>query len=351
MSEDQMQRHLLGLAALAMVLGAAGCVNDPTSDLSGTPTRIVASYAKLLMTEGDTVGVTAELHDAQGAPLNLVPVASSATPAVVDVVSQHQATPQPYLQFSVAGVAAGAGLIILSYEGVAPDTITVAVFPVSFDGAVAVKTGGQLDTVTIAAGSVVSFDPATTTVDIEGVPARLLSVTANAITAIARNAGAVAAATVTLNNVLFLAGTADETPIQSIDADATPDIRGEANEPANNDPSTAPVIGVNGPYVEGLISSGDADDFWAFTLAADATVTAQLDFDGDGGSPDIDMYLLGPAPTNDNYCDLDNCDAASGAQPEIASADLAAGTYYVYVNFYAAGSGTEPFYYKLTVTQ
>jgi hypothetical protein len=340
MSEDRMQRHLLGLAALAMVLSAAGCVKDPTSGLAGTPTRIVASYAKLLMTEGDTVRVTAELRDEQGAPLDIMPVASAPTPAVVDVVRQSQASPQAYLQVDVAGVAAGAGIIVLSYESLA-DTITVAVFPVTFDGAVSVKT---------AAGSVVTFDPAATTVDIDGVPARPLTLTADAITVIARNAKPVAAAKITLNNVVFLAGTADETPILAIDAEATPAIRGEATEPANNDPATAPTVAVNGAYVEGLISSTDADDFWAFTIAAGADVTIEVAFDGDGGSPDIDAYLLGPAPTSDNYCDLDDCSMGTGAQPETGTFTLAAGTYYVDVEWYADGTGTGPFYYKLTVT-
>lgn len=343
-----MQRHLLGLAALAVVLGAAGCVKDPTSGLAGTPTRIVASYAKLLMTEGDTVRVTAELRDEQGAPLNIMPVASAPTPTVVDVVSQEQASPQPFLQFDVAGVAAGAGIIVLSYENLA-DTITVAVFPVVFDGAVAVKTGGQLDTVTIAAGSVVSFDPAATTVTIDGEPARMLTVTADAITAIARNTGAVAAAKITISNVVFLAGTADETSIQSIDAEATPAIRGESTEPANNDPATAPTVALNG-FVEGLISSSDADDFWAFTLVATTDVTIEVGFDDDGANPDIDVYLLGPAPVSDNFCDLDGCSMATGAQPESGTFTLPAGTYYVDVEYYDAGTATAPFYYKLKVT-
>ncbi len=344
-----MQRHLLGLAALAVVLGAAGCVKDPTSGLAGTPTRIVASYAKLLMTEGDTVRVTAELRDEQGAPLNIMPVASAPTPAVVDVVDQEQASPQPYLQFDVAGVAAGAGIIVLSYENLA-DTITVAVFPVVFDGAVAVKTGGQLDTVTIAAGSVVSFDPAATTVTIDGEPARMLTVTADAITAIARNTGAVATAQITIDNVVFLAGTSDETPIQSIDAEATPAIRGESTEPANNDPATAPTVAAVNGLVEGLISSTDADDFWAFTLATPADVTIEVSFDDDGGSPDIDVYLLGPAPVGDNYCDLDGCSMGTGAQPEGGTFTLPAGTYYVDVEWFDDGDATGPFYYKLKVT-
>lgn len=345
-----MQRHLLGLAALAVVLGAAGCVKDPTSGLAGTPTRIVASYAKLLMTEGDTVRVTAELRDEQGAPLNIMPVASAPTPAVVDVVDQEQASPQPYLQFDVAGVAAGAGIIVLSYENLA-DTITVAVFPVVFDGAVAVKTGGQLDTVTIAAGSVVSFDPAATTVTIDGEPARMLTVTADAITAIARNAGAVAAATITIDNVVFLAGTADETPIQTIDAEATPAIRGEANEPGNNawDAATDTPIPLNG-FVEGLLSSSDADDYLVFTLAADATVTITVAFDGDGGDPDIDAYLLGVDAAAGDYCDLDGCSMGTGADPETDTIALPAGTYIIDVYLYDSGTATPPHYYKASVT-
>ena len=337
-----MQRHLLGLAALAVVLGAAGCVKDPTSGLAGTPTRIVASYAKLLMTEGDTVRVTAELRDEQGAPLNIMPVASAPTPTVVDVVSQEQALPQPYLQFDVAGVAAGAGIIVLSYENLA-DTITVAVFPVVFDGAVTVQTGGQLDTVTIAAGSVVSFDPAATTVTIDGEPARMLTVTADAITALARNTGAVAAAKITIDNVVFLAGTSDETAIQSIDAEATPAIRGEANEPGNNARATATTVAVNG-FAEGLISSSDVNDYFTFTLAAPATVSVEVSFDGDGADPDIDVRVLNAAGADQDW------GMETGAQPEAGSGALAAGTYYVRVIWYDSGAATPPHYFKVTVT-
>jgi hypothetical protein len=331
------------------MLGVAGCTQDPTSDLGGTPTRIVASYAKLLMTVGDTVGVTAELRDEQGAPLDLMPVASAPTPTVVDVVSQQQATPQPYLQLSVTGVAAGAGIIVLSYENVA-DTIKVAVFPVTFDGAVTVQTGGQLDTVAIAAGSVVSFDPAATTVTIDGVPARPLSVTANAITVLARNTGAVAAAKVTLGNVIFLAGTADETPIQAIDAETTPDIRGEVNEPANAGSGGATVLPAGG-VAEGLVSSSDVDDYFSFVVTGGPKdVTISVAFDGDGGDPDIDVYLLGPAPVDDNFCALDACGMGTGAQPQEGTFTLASGTYYVLVEWFAAGADTPPHYYKLTVS-
>jgi len=41
---------------------------------------------------------------------------------------------------------------------------------------------------------------------------------------------------------------------------------------------------------------------------------------------------------------------ASGAQPEAGTFTLPAGVYYVDVEYYDAGSGTAPFYYKLKVT-
>jgi hypothetical protein len=342
-----MKRHLLGLAVVGLVVAATGCAKDPTSSLKGTPTRIVASLSKAVLTEGDSVLVTAQVLDQQDVPLGITPDVASADPAMIAITDANR-PPLNDARFYIKGLAAGAGAVTVSTGGVSTD-IAVVVFPLTFGGTMSVATTGQLDTVTIAASSLIGFDDAATTVEIEGVHTQLISITSTEIKVLALNPAAVAGATVTLNDVVFLPGTADESPIGSIDAAATIDVTGEANEPGNNDPATATAMTVDGS-VDGVLTSTDVDDFFVFTLTAAAALDITVTFNGAGADPDIDAYLLGPAPVNDNYCDLDGCAMGTGAQPEHTTTGvLAAGTYYLYINLYDAGDEAEPHWYRATI--
>jgi hypothetical protein len=341
-----MHRHLLGLAVAAGVLAAAGCASDPTGDLSGEPARIVTSLDKVFLQPGDSTLITAELRDAQGVPLPTLPDVASADPSVVSVTIADL-PPLPVRRFYLKGVGAGSVNVTLS-AGSITHTITAVAFPPSFDGAITVTPGDRLDTVTIAASSVVGFDATGTTVLINDEPTLPVSLTATEVKVLALSTAPATGATVTLVDVVFLPGTED-VALAEIDAAQTIDISGEADEPGNNAFDGAPGAIMLGGEVVGSLTATDVDDYFVLTLAAPATITFTGVFDGTGGDPDIDIYLLDD--TGENFCDLDDCDAGTSAQPETATSliVLPAGTYYLNVNLFDVGDATEPVWYRLSV--
>lgn len=341
-----MKRHLWGLALAGVVFAVAACAKDPTASINGTPARIVPTFSKMFLFPGDSLLVLAEVRDSQGVPLPIIAEASSADPAVVGV-SDAYIPPLQQARFYVRAEAVGGAKVILSAANLT-DTILVSVFPAVFQGDVSIATGGLLDTVTVSVGtSGLVFIPGETNVLIDGEATRIVSSTADQIQVIPLTIDALTDVTLTVENMTFLEGTQYESTIESLDAENNIDVSGEDNEPGNNDPATATPITVGGAALEGLSAEGDPDDFFTFTLAAPATVDISVQFDGLGGDPDIDAYLLNAAA--DNFCVLDGCAMGTGSQPEEYTATLAAGTYTIYINWFGDGAATPPHWYRLKI--
>jgi hypothetical protein len=347
-SEDRMTRRLSTFAAGAVLVAGLGCASDPTGDLSGDPALIVTSADLVFIpAPGDSVLVTAELWDAQGVPLPTVPDAATADASVV-TVSTADLPPLSIRRFYVKGVAAGSTTINLT-AGSVTKSVQVVVFPATFDGAISVSSGARLDTITIAASGTVGFDASgATSVLLDGEPTLTVALSATEIKVLALSTGPLTDAEVTLVDVVFLPGTED-IALPSIVAAATASVSGEADEPANDAFDDAPGAIVLGQEVVGSLSGSDVDDYFVLTLAAPATITLTGMFGGTGGDPDIDFYILSDA--GDDFCDLDDCAAATGAQPEEATslAVLPAGTYYINVNLFDVGDAAEPVWYRLLV--
>ena len=342
-----MKRQLLGFmsAALVAVL-AVGCKTDPTASLAGGVARITTSLSFVTMNLGDSVFLSAVVRDQAGDPVTVAATATSADASISDL-SPVTTTPLAQTAFYVKGLAPGSTVLHFT-AGAATDSVVVVVFPLQFGGAVAIAKTALLDTVTVSASSQITFDSTASEVTIDGVASHIVSRTADQIVVLALNKGAVTGATVNISNLTFLG----QFPISDLDASATIDTRGDATEPANNDPATAPTLVLNGTNfttVDGVFDgSADVDDFFAVTITAPTTITAEIDFDGLGSDPDLDMYILDA--TAADFCVLDGCDAATGAQPQVATTTtLAPGTYYIYVNFFDGGDGTAPYWYRLKV--
>jgi len=342
-----MQRHFFGLAAVAGILVAAGCASDPTGDLSGDPARIVTSLSRVFLQPGDSTLVTAEVRDAQGVGLATLPEVTSADPGIIEVMVSDL---PPFLQrrFYVKSVGAGTGRVILT-AGSVSDTVGAVAFPATFDGAITVTAGDRLDTVTIAAGSLIGFDTTgSTTVLINGEPTLLVSRTATEVKVLALSTAAITGATVTLQDAVFLPGT-DDIELAEIDADQTINISGEADEPGNDDPGDAPGAIALGGEAVGSLTASDVDDYFVLTLAAPAAITITTSFAATGSDPDIDVFLLNA--TGGGFCVLDNnCAMATGANPEAyTTAVLPAGTYMVLVELFDIGDADEPTWYRLRI--
>jgi hypothetical protein len=347
-----MKRHLWGLALAGMLIGAAGCFTDPTADIAGAPDRIVPTYSQLLLFPGDSLVVTAQVRDEQGAALAIPVTVSSSDPAVA-AVGEDPLAPYEDTRFFVRAEAPGGATVTLTAEGLTTEMI-VSVFPLVFEGDVSVVSSAILDTVVIGVGATgLEFVADTaggatlTEVLIDEEPTRLVSITPTEIKVIPLTVDGYADATMTLNGLLFLPGTQYAATIATLDA-ADPVTTGpEDNEPGNDDPGTATPITVGGAALEGLITADDVDDFFVFTLAADASVTVTVEFNGAGGDPDLDVYVLNAA--GGGFCVLDGCAMATGSQPEEWTGTLPAGTYTVLVELWDSGAEAVPHWYRVKI--
>lgn len=347
-----MKRHLWGLAVVGVLIGVAGCAGDPTESISGTAARIVPTYSKLFLFPGDSVIVTAEVRDEQGGSLPVDVTAASSDASVAAVVDDPLA-PVVQARFWVRGDGVGGAKVTLTAGGLSSE-ILVSVFPDVFQGDVAVSTTAILDTVTIGVGSSgLKFVADTaggadlTTVAIDDEPARILSLTPDEVKVLAMSTGALTDVALTISNMVFLEGTEYESTIGSLDAENPISISGEDNEPGNDDPASGTAITVGGAALEGLITESDIDDFFVFTLAAPATVSISVVFDGGGGDPDLDVFVLSAAGAG--FCVLDGCAMATGSQPEEFTGTLPAGTYTVLIEYYDSGDATAPFWYRIRI--
>lgn len=347
-----MKRHLWGLALAGMLIGLAGCAKDPTASISGTPTRIVPQYSKLFLFPGDSIAVTIEVRDEQGASMSIPATVASDDANIVSVRDEDQ-PPQAQTRFWARAEGVGGTKIQVAAEGLS-NTILVSVFPDVFEGDISVISTAILDTIVVNVGAsglaflvpAVEGDPRSV-VEVDGELTRFVSVTADEMKVISRATNANAAAVVTVRNLVFLPGTEYESTIESLDAANPVAITGEFNEPGNNDPATATPITAGGASKEGLITSTDIDDYFVFTLAAAASVTITVEFDGGGSDPDLDVFLLDAG--GGGFCVLDGCAMATGSQPEEFTGTLAAGTYTVLIELYDSGAAVEPLWYRIRV--
>lgn len=339
-----MKRHLWGLALAGVLIGLAGCAKDPTASISGTPTRIVPQYSKLFLFPGDSVAVTVAVRDEQGTTMAIPATITSDDETIVSVRGEDQ-PPQAVTRFWARAEGVGGTKIEATAEGLT-NSILVSVFPAVFEGDISVISSAILDTVVIDVGtSGLVFIPGTSTVSIDGGPARIVAESATQIKALALTVDAVAAATVTVTDMIFLEGTEYESTIAELDAASPIALTGEDNEPENNNSATATPITVGGAGVEGLLAPSDARDWLTFTLATDRSVDILMTFDGTGGSPDLDAYLRNAALSS-----VGGCSMGTGSQPEECTTSvLPAGTYFIRLDFYDSGSATPPHWYRVTV--
>jgi len=341
-----MKRHLWGLALAGVLIGFAGCATDPTDSISGTPARIVPTYSKIFMFPGDSLVVTAQVRDEQGTAL-AVPVTVASSDAGIAAVGDDPLQPYTDTRFYVRADGVGGATLTLTAEGLTTD-IVVSVFPAVFEGDVTVVSSAILDTVVIDVGtSGLLFVPGETAVTIDGTPARIVAESAEQLKVIPRTVGALTDVTLNISTLIFLEGTEYEAAIAALDAANPLSVSGEDNEPGNDDPATATPITVGGASLEGLISDTDVDDFFVFTLAAATEITIEVAFDGGGGDPDLDVFLLNAA--GGGFCVLDGCGMATGAQPEDFTGTLAAGTYTVLVELYDSGADAPPHWYRIRI--
>lgn len=104
------------------------------------------------------------------------------------------------------------------------------------------------------------------------------------------------------------------------------------DEALNDDPGTAPPAPAFPFTFVDYLDAADVDDFYSFTLAADATVVFDMDWDS---GADFDILV-----TDGAFTAFACTNGATAGKPEQAVCPLTAGTYLLWLNSYDAAPGT-----------
>ncbi|MDP3773199.1 MAG: hypothetical protein Q8Q85_02935 [Gemmatimonadales bacterium] len=345
--------RLVLVAAAAATIGSAGCFSDPTSSISDGPSLLRLSTTRAFISQGDTLVVTVQAVDARGAQFPAVAdfTTSDASVATTSNLVADTLPRQLRSSGSIAGVGAGRAIVTVTAGGVT-DEIIVVVVPTGFPGTVSPATANVGDTITITGTSVITFDPAATTVTIGGAPTFVASLTASQIKLIA--GPSVASGAVEITNLLLL-GTI---VIPSLTSPTTLTVA-EAGEPANDAPAGGPTkalpasVGDTVTFygsVEGATDGvgPDADDY--FTVSTTGAIGLRVLVDWVSTDIDVDAFVLNSA--GGGFCVLDGCSGASVANPEIMNVSLAAATTYkVYVNLWDNHGAQTPMTYRVRLVR
>ncbi len=234
----------------------------------------------------------------------------------------------------------------------------------NFPGSVTNGTGNLLDVIVVRGNGLATFatGAAPSVVTVNGLPGLLVQRTADSIKVVAQAPGTAAVA---ISNVIV--GTSTIPTLATGAALVVNATTGEANEPGNNLPSTSPTLAATGTFqtLYGAVASGtDVDDFFRIVIVTPLRIDVVGVFRGTGngaGNPDVDFFVVRDLDADDNpfdaadFCDEfggtfveADCKGATGAQPELEVTQvLPAGTYFIYVNLFAANGVTVPMSYQM----
>lgn len=126
-----MKRDFLGLAAAILLVVGGGCATDPTDSLNEGIGWISTSVSHVDVRVGDSVVVTAETRNNQGASVTELPVPASLSPAVASVADAYL-PPVQQARFYIKALTYGEGMVTVSAGGKA-DTITVQTLPATVE--------------------------------------------------------------------------------------------------------------------------------------------------------------------------------------------------------------------------
>ncbi len=348
-------KHLssIMLAAAVLAAGTVACFKDPTSSLRKGPVRIILDRSSIFLTVGgDSLRVQAELKDEQGNTYDVPDAEWYSSDSTVAFVHALQGVYIPYNALARAFVrtaAPGQAWVYFTTHGL-KDSIQVVGIPPLFTGAITAPSGSMLgDTITIGSMPNVTWS-GSSTITIGGKEVWLLSQTPTQMQVLSKvpaNNGPVVFGNLTLIGTVTLA------TLNSADSVAVADTA-RYYYPANTTRAGAAVVSLAGTSptspltVYGAMDANAATywNYWTFTLADSAAVTATLSWFGDGSgsdndNPDFDVIICGPAPvTACGYSqDLAGNAGAGTSQPETFTTDkLAAGQYYIRTFAYSTGS-------------
>ena len=321
------------LTGLAMV--SASCIDDPLADLDGAPAAVVMDYELLVQAIGEADTVIARVVDGRFTDLE-VPTTYTACDGdiAVSTNASHNPVPPVSVSFVVQALTPGASCVVVSGGGVT-DTLDVGVLPVAFGGAVSSTNVAPWDTITVSATTELQFIPDTTEIDFGG-----------------GNFGIVIDRSATSMRVVVPPTTAAQPApliVRGVNVTYVPGLR--------VDLQTAAIVTNESPYGDPLAPGGATitlpdtiydgfpvgvvDRYFTFTLAAPTTFTVVLEWDS---GADVDLLFCNAACS----AFVGNFDGATGANPEVSTVTLAAGTYNIYINNFTPDDPAPLFKFRAT---
>jgi len=322
----------VGYGTAKVVASLAGSTDTVT--VSTFPAAVSITSASSDVGSGNQVQLTPQPKDTKGQAVTGVP-ASAYTWSSSD---QVRATVDA--SGLVTGQSPGPVTITVTVLGGATGSANFTVVPGVFNGTLSATSGvpGDVITATRAAGGP-AFD-ADTRVDVNGVRAFLTASAADQMSFVIPGIGQTGAINILLSNM------GSSQIAQNAAFTSNSDLFDDPFEPANNDPTTAPVA-VNGDQfviLHGDCDQGtatgptdDCDDFFTVTnnTAADISVTVRLDW-------------FTPADVDILWCNADcsafvgNFNGATGNNPETSTVTVAPGvTIRLWLNLFEKGSASE----------
>ena len=334
-------------AVIAGLAWAAACASDPTSVLRNGLKSLTVDPDVMFINEGDGRGLNVIPRDEQLNPVAAaVTVASSDDNiATVDEDPGQPSTDGSNHRYNITAVAPGQAKIAVTAGGVS-DTAVINVMPLAFAGTpsgTSLQVGGVLS---LAATASLKFDTATSNVNFgDSTTADVISATAETLIVRVPQPNSAAPSKLTVQNVAItyvtglhadLPTVATFTVTNPFGSHSTPDPAATINIPANGGPDLV--------FYDGF-GSAEVDHYYTFTTAATDTITFQLDW---SSGADIDMYVC-DAGCNTFEGGANKFDAATGANPEIVTMILPAGSHNLYINVFDT-LDTPAYVYKVTIT-
>jgi hypothetical protein len=342
--------YLGALAAAALVSGS--CIEDPLSNLDGTPAALRVSHTALQINQGSSVTITATVVDGRSSPL-AVPIAVTACDANVSVTAASpEPVPATQTREVVLGVLPAASCINVSGAGFTQQ-VPVIILPTSFGGAITATGNVQGgDTISIASTVTLKFDTALVSVTFGLSPSAvgtIISKTPDLLRVLVPF-GASGTVTIAGINVTYVTGlratlTATGQVVQvgnqwaaASSWQTAPDI--SSMLPAG--PGNARMIVGSGA---GNVAVCPEESFgslgpcmmFKFTVAATTTLNFNVDWEGTATAPDVDVYVCADTVVANlaNDCFVDGGSGATAAKPQTTGNDAyAAGTYWLVVEVF-----------------
>jgi len=336
----QIYRIVAGSVLLAGF--AVACRKDPTASGVGAPAEVILDFSALRLTQGDSATIEARIVDNRLTPLEGAITFASCDAATAKVIPNGSFDPRPptAAQAVVHGLGANATCITASAEGAKPDSVIVTVLPTSFTVNASSTTLNVGDTLTLTAPGALQFSAAAN-VDFGGNPGSVISQSATTLVVQVPMPDAAVAGplTVTGVSVTYVPGLTVDLPTASSFTVTNANDPNSLPDPAVQLP--IPTAGNSVVLFDGF-ATGEADNFYSFTLAATTTFTVSL-----GWPTAADLDILWCDAGCNNF--VGNFDGAGSSNPESSQVTLAAGTYNLWINVFDA-KGETPHLYTLTIS-